>query len=379
MLNRFQLSVMDRYIMAEILPPFLFGMGMFSSLGIAVGILFDLIRKITELGLPVEVALQVALLSVPQFILYAFPMSMLLATLMAYGQLSGNSELIAMRSVGVSVYRLVIPAIILSLIISGITFIFNDYIVPTANYQAAISLETALEGEQRTFQQNNIMYPEYTSITDENGNRRKVLSRLFYAETFDGKNMKNLTVLDRSQNQLEQIITAQSASWNIRENKWDFFNGIMYLLGNDGSFRNVMRFDHQKLQLPKAPLDLANRVRDNTEMSIAQSKQQLELYRLANDEKAARKLEVRIQQKIALPFACLVFGLVGAALGTRPQNANRATSFGISVLIIFSYYTLYTITGQMGVSGTLPPLVAAWITNVLGLGIGGFLLTRSAS
>ncbi|NEO26817.1 MAG: YjgP/YjgQ family permease [Kamptonema sp. SIO4C4] len=365
--------------MAEILPPFLFGMGMFSSLGIAVGVLFDLVRKITELGLSVDVAVHVALLSVPQFVLYAFPMSMLLATLMAYGQLSGNSELIALRSVGVSVYRLALPAIALSLLVSGITFVFNDYIVPTANYRAAIALEKALEDGNPNLEQNNIFYPEYTNVTNEDGRTRRVLSRLFYAETFDGERMQSLTVIDRSQNQLEQIITAKSAAWNVSENKWDFFNGIMYLLGSDGSFRNIMRFDHQKLQLPKAPLDLASRVRDNTEMSIVQAREQLELYRLANDEKAARKLEVRIQQKISLPFACLVFGLVGAALGTRPQNANRATSFGISVLIIFSYYTLYTITGQMGVSGTLSPFIAAWITNLFGLGVGGLLLMRSAS
>ena len=105
------ISVMDRYIVSEVIPPFLFGMGMFSALGIAVGILFDLVRRVTEYGLPNSIAFKVAIFSVPQFVLYSFPMSMLLAALMAYGQLSSDSEIVAMRSVGASIYRIVAPAL----------------------------------------------------------------------------------------------------------------------------------------------------------------------------------------------------------------------------------------------------------------------------
>ncbi|MEM9540194.1 MAG: LptF/LptG family permease [Cyanobacteria bacterium P01_E01_bin.42] len=373
------ISVMDRYIIGEIVPPFLFGMGMFSALGIAVGILFDLVRRVTEYGLPNSIAFKVAIFSIPQFILYSFPMSMLLAALMAYGQLSSDSEIVAMRSVGASIYRIVAPALALSLVVTGITFIFNDWIVPSANYEAAITLEKALNQDQPLFQDRNILYPEYETVRDDYGNPQKILKRLFYAERFDGQQMQGLTVLERAEGTVNQILTSETAEWNFSDNKWDFFNGIMYFLTPDGSIDNLLRFKRQQVQLPRAPLDLASRIRDNTELSIAQARSQMKFFREAGDDRAVRKLRVRIQQKISLPFACFVFGLVGAALGVLPRNTSKATSFGLSVIIIFCYYTLFTVTGQMGVLGSLPPLLAAWFANAIGLAVGGILLLRSAS
>src|SRR6476469_761874 len=98
-------SVMDRYIAAELIMPFLFGVCLFSSVVLSVGVLFDLMRKVTESGLLMTVALKVLLLKLPQLVLYAFPMSTLLAALMTYSRLSSDSELIALRSCGVSIYR----------------------------------------------------------------------------------------------------------------------------------------------------------------------------------------------------------------------------------------------------------------------------------
>jgi lipopolysaccharide export system permease protein len=371
-------SVMDRYIATELTLPFLFGMGLFTSLGISIGMLFDLIRKVTESGLLLEVALKVMLLKMPEFIVLAFPMATLLATLMAYSRLSSDSELIALRSIGVSVYRLVLPGIILCLLITVLTFFFKDFIAPAANYQASITIEEALKQETPNFKERNIIYPEYKKIDQPDGNQQTVLVRLFYAEEFDGQHMKQLTILDRSQKDVNQIVTSQSATWNIAKNTWDFFNGTIYLIAPDGSYRNIVRFEHQQLALPRAPLDLAKRGRDYEEMSIFQAQEYLDVLKLNGSDKKIRKLKVRIQEKIAFPFVCLVFGLVGAALGLRPQNTSKATSFGICVGLIFSYYLLSFITSSMGIWGVLSPVMAAWLPNLLGLGAGGLLLAKSS-
>ncbi|MCW6035225.1 LptF/LptG family permease [Spirulina subsalsa FACHB-351] len=375
----FRLSLLDRYLIGELLPPFLFGVGLFSSLGVAVGTVFDLVRQVTEYGLLLDVAIKVLLLKVPEFAAYALPVSLLLTTLMTYSRLSGDSELIALRSVGISTYRLVVPTLIMSVAVTGLTFLFNELVVPAANYQAALTLERALNQEQPKFQENNIFYPEYTQIQDENGRSRPILSRLFYAEQFDGKNMKRLTVLDRTQDGVSQIVTSESASWNFRENKWDFVDGVIYLISSDGSFRNILRFDRQMLQLPRTPLDLAQRARGNQEMNIAQARERLEILKVSGDEAELRKLKVRIQQKYAFPFVCIVFALLGAALGNQPQQTSRATSFGISVVVVFSYYLLFFVTGAMGLVGIFSPFFAAWLANMFGIVVGGLLLFRSAN
>ncbi len=372
------LSAMDRYVATELILPFLFGMGLFTSLVMSIGTLFDLVRKVTESGLLLAIAVKVLLLKMPAFIAFAFPMSMLLATLMAYSRLSSDSELIALRSIGVSIYRLVLPAIILSLLVTGLTFFFNDLVAPAANYQASITIEKALDKAKPSFKERNIVYPEYNQVKQADGAKQTVLTRLFYAEEFDGEQMQGLTILDRSQKGVNQIVTSQSATWNIAENTWDFFNGTIYLIAPDGSYRNIVRFEHQKLALPRAPLDLTERGRDSGEMSIFQAQEYLKIVRLSGNEKKIRKLKVRIQEKMAFPFVCLVFGLVGAALGLRPKNTNRATSFGICVVLIFSYYLLSFITSSMGIWGVLSPFMAAWLPNFFGLGVGGLLLVQSS-
>jgi lipopolysaccharide export system permease protein len=373
-------STMDRYITSELLPPFLFGVGAFSSIGVTIHAAFELVRKIVESGLPVGVAIQVFLLNMPQFIVLSFPMSTLLATLMTYSRLSGESELIALRGCGVSVYRMVLTAVMLSLVVTGLTFIFNEQIAPAATYQATLTLEQAVRSDKPSVKRENIVYPEYRTNKKEDGSKEKILARLFYADRFDGKRMNGLTIIDRSQAGINQIVVANSGEWNVKENIWDFYDGTIYFVAPDSSYRNILKFKHQQLKLPRTPLTLAERSRDYTEMNIAEALDQLELERLAGDEPKIRKLQVRIQQKIALPFVCVVFGLVGAAMGTRPQRsgAGRGTSFGVSVIVIFSYYLFQFITGALAQANVLSPFLGAWMPNLLGLVIGIFLLVQVA-
>ncbi|MDE5117322.1 MAG: LptF/LptG family permease, partial [Trichodesmium sp. St2_bin2_1] len=323
------------------------------------------------------IAIQVFLLKMPEFIGLAFPMAMILATLMVYSQMSSHSEIVALRSCGINVYRMVIPAVILSLMVTTLSFALNEVIVPSANYQSSLILEKTLEQENPPLKAKNIFYPEFGKVKQPDGSQDDTLTRLFYAEKFDGKYMQGVTILDRSQYGVDQIVSSESATWNSAENIWDLFNGTIYLVSPDGSYRNIVKFDHKKLKLSTAPLDLAGKRRTYKQMNISQSYKYLELMRVSGNYRKVVKTQVRIQQKFALPFVCLVMGLVGAALGIRPQrNANRGTSFGISVIIIFAYYLLSFITGAMGQKEVLTPFLAGWLPNFLGLGIAVFLLAK---
>lgn len=375
-----RVSVLDRYLLQELIGPFLFGVGLFSSVGVTVGTVFELVRKVTESGLPIDIAIRYFLLKMPDFIVLAFPMSMILATLMAYSRLSSDSELIALRSCGIGIYRLVVPAILLSFFVTGLTFTFNEIIVPNANYQASQILNEALNREQLPFREQNIFYPEYRDVEQLDGSKDKILVRLFYAEQFDGEKMKGLTILDRSQAGLKQIVSAESAVWNPQNDEWDFYQGTAYVVSSDGSFRNIVRFDHKQLKLPRTPLDLAGKGRDYGEMNIAQAEEYLQTIKLSGDDQKIRKLKVRIQQKYALPFVCVVFGLIGAALGTKPKNRSggKATSFGISVVVIFTYYLFAHILSGMGINGIVTPYMSAWLPTFVGLGVGMLFLMRAS-
>jgi lipopolysaccharide export system permease protein len=377
-ISLFSFSIMDRYLVIQLLPPFLFGVGAFTSVVLAIDSLFELLRKVVESGLPINIALEIFLLKLPYVMVYSFPMSTLLATLMTYSRLSSESELIALRGCGVSVYRMVLTAVVLSFAVTIMTYIFNEQIAPAANYRATITLQKALNSDQPSFKQENIYYPEYQEIKAADGSKNKILSRLFYADQFDGKEMKGLTIIDRSRGGVSQIVISESAKWNSQKQVWDFYNGTIYLVAADRSYRNILRFEHQQLQLPRTPLTLAESSRDYGEMNISQALEQLEIERLGGNEPKIRKLQVRIQQKIAFPFICVIFGLVGSAMGSIPQRTGRGTSFGISVIVIFTYYLLLSVSGALAQAGILSPFIGAWLPNIFGLGLSLFLLVRVA-
>ncbi|HTL90024.1 MAG TPA: LptF/LptG family permease, partial [Leptolyngbya sp.] len=196
---RSPISVLDRYITWQLLGPFVFGVAAFSSILLSVGALFDLIRQMTEAGLALSIAGRILILRMPEFIALSFPMATLLSALMVYSRLSSDSELIALRSAGISVYRLVAPAIVLSLVVSVLTFGFNEAIVPAAKYQATTTLAQALKQDKPKFDQKNIVFQQYRDAKQSDGGSQQTLERIFYAQRFDGKQMKGLTVLDFSQ------------------------------------------------------------------------------------------------------------------------------------------------------------------------------------
>lgn len=360
------LPIMDSYILQELGPPFLFGVGTFASVGLSVGALSDLVQQVAESGVPLMISLQIFLLQIPYFVSLAFPMAVLLSTMMAYSRLSGDSEIVALRGCGVSLYRLALPAIAFGLLISGLTFAFNQVLVPATKYQAAAILTQALNQEQPQLQNRDIFYQEFGEDDQ--------LKRLFYAQQFDGRRMNGLTILDFSQTPLSQVVTAESAVRNPAQNTWSFFNGTIYLVAPDGSSRNIVRFEKHQLQLPRTPLDLVSANPSSLEMNIPQVSQRLQQARQQEDAKEVRKLEMRIQQKYSLPLMAVVFGIVGTSLGVRPRRASNATGFGLSVLIIFGHYLLSFVTDALGQGGFLSPVTAAWFPTVLGFIVGGWLL-----
>ncbi|MEB3309866.1 MAG: LptF/LptG family permease [Snowella sp.] len=368
------LSVMDRYLIAQLIPPFFFSVGLVATLGVAIGYLSDLANKIVDKHLPLIQAVEILLLKVPEFVAYSLPVSVMLATLLTYGRLSSDSELIALRGCGISLYRIVAPAVLLSFLATGITFLISEFVVPAANYQATSILVDSIQEEHRFWQNKDIFYPEFEEVQLTNGQKERRLKSLVYAEEFDGKKMKDLTVLRWTGNSLNQIVLSDNATWNNQTQQWDFFNGSIYQLSADASLGNSTSFKKTKIGLPKAAFDFARQGRDPYEMNISEAQQYMKILRLIGDTKKLTFFAVRTEQKIAFPFVCVVFGLVGSALGSRPHQVSRATSFGLCVAIIFIYYLLAFFLGSLGMIEILTPTLAAWLPNIIGLGIGGWLI-----
>ncbi len=377
-LGGWSISLMDRYITSQLISPLLFSVGLVSVLGVAIGYLSDLADKVVDANLPLIQASEILLLKVPEFTAYALPISVMLSTLLTYGRLSNDSELIALRGCGVSLYRLIVPALVVSLMVTGVTFVVSELVVPAANYRATGILVKYLQEEHPFWQNKDIFYPDYEQVELPNGKTEKRLKHLFFAEKFDGQHLQTLTVLEWFEERLNRIVVSDSATWNKQEETWDFFNGTIYQLAPDASYKESYPFEHRQLPLTKAAFEFALQGRDPYEMNIIQARQYMKILKMMGDDKKLRTFRVRIQQKLAFPFICVVFGVIGSALGSAPQQMSRATGFGLSVVIIFSYYLLGFLIGSLGLMGLISPVLAGWLPNILGLAMGGWCLYRFA-
>jgi len=373
-----RIPLLDRWLIGELLSPLLFAIAAFTVVSLSVGVMFELVRQIVESGLPVAIAVQVLLLRLPSFLVISFAMATLMATLLAYSRLSANSELTALRSVGVTATRMIVPALIVALLMSGLTFVFNDVVVPRANRSAEITLRRALGKAIATEKGSNIVYSRFGRIQDPDGSSSKGLAQLFYARQFKDGVMSGVTVLDFTRAGFTQMLVADRAVWNERQAKWQFFDGQILTLTPSGSTTSA-DFDQYLYPLSAAPIRIAQLPKDANNMTVAEALRARELLEQAGDIKEARRLQVRIQEKFTLPMACLVFGLIGASLGAKPNSrTSRSQGFGISVVLILVYYVLSFSFSSLGVKGTLPPLLAAWSPVLISLAGGGFLLRQAS-
>jgi len=374
-----RLPLLDRWLSGELMGPLLFGIAAFTAVSLSVGVVFELVRRVAESGLPLLAAVQVLLLRLPGFLVLAFPMATLMATLLAYSRLSGSSELTALRSVGVSTRRMVMAAMVMALVMSLLTFVFNDVIVPRANLAATNTLERALGRAITSENGSDILYSRFGRLKLAQGEADRALTHIFYSRRFSRGEMQDVTLIDFSRFGQRQMLMAEKGQWNDAKAMWEFSHGRIINLDERSGTTTSARFDRYFYPLSRDPQEVASLPTDASVMTVGQARRAERLLREANNLKESRRLRVRIQEKFALPTICLVFGLIGSSLGVRPHSrTSRSQGFGISVLLIFGYYLMSFIFSSLGITGALPPLLAAWIPVLIGLTAGGWLL-RSAS
>ena len=373
------LPLLYRWLLQEQLGPLLFGIAAFTAVSLSVGAVFELVRRVAESGLPVLAAVKVLLLQLPSFLVLSFPMATLMATLLAYSRLSGSSELTALRSVGVSTRRMVLPAMALALVMTLLTFVFNDAIVPRANLEARNNLERALGKAIATEQSDNALYSRFSDAKLPNGDSVKVLSHIFFARKFIKGVMFDVTLLDFTRDGYRQMLTALIGKWSEDKGMWEFTNGRITNIDIATGTTTSASFDRYLYPFTRDPIEVAQLPTDASTMTVGQALTAERLLLEANNTKEARRLRVRIQEKFAFPAICLVFGLIGSSLGVRPNSrTSRSQGFGISVLLIFGYYLMSFIFSSLGITGTLMPFLAAWLPVFIGLA-GGLWLLHQAS
>ena len=376
-----RVPILDRWILGQLIPPLFFSIAAFTVVSLSVGVLFDLIRKMVEYGLPITLAIRILLLKLPGFLVISFPMSVLLSTLLAYGKLSSNSELLALKSLGINKYRILIPALVLSIFMTGLTFYFNNSLVPRTNKSAESLMRTGLDKSVVIEQGHDIFFRGYSAFTDLNTNlstkRNNYLTQIFFSRLVENNVMKNVTLIDFSKEGYKQILSAKKGIYEESKSAWIFSDGRLISLDEYGNITSI-GFTKYTYPLGDGPLKISKIPKDANEMTVKQAIEAKNLYLQSGNIREARKMSVRIQEKFTFPFACIVFALIGSSLGSKSNlRSSRSQGFGLSVILILVYYVLSFVSSAFGVKGILSPFLSAWLPIIISLSGGIYLLKRS--
>lgn len=302
----------------------------------------------------------------PYILVLVLPIAMLLSSLFSLGLLSRQNELLALKSSGVSLYRILIPLLGFALVISLLVMAAGNYLIPYTNQ---ISLKIHSREIEKKASLGEVIYNDMYVQTE---NQQVLYLNHYNAQTRTGEGVLFQTFKD---GQMKEEIRADKIVWG--GDGWIFLKGSQRIF-SDSSLapEKYVPFDRVlRLDLKLKPQALTKEQKLPEEMSYQELKNYVLLKQRTGQDVAAEKTDLYL--KIAFPLANLVIVLFGCTLATSPRRSGLALSFAISLAICFVYYTFLRIGQSFGYSHKFSPLLGAWISNLVFGAIGMFLLIRA--
>ena len=361
------LRILDKYILREVILSFIFGICAFSAVFIGSGTLFKIARYITDYGASFSSVVKIFVYGLPSIIIWTFPMSMLLSTLLTFGRLSSSSEITAMKSCGVSFARISAPAIFLGFIVSVCAILFNEHVVPWANSASNDVFYYEIEGNTEMKSQDHIIVKEIVGDKIQ----RLVYAREYRAsdETLQGVTMQEFN----EEGKVSHVENANFAEW--RNDVWVMHEGMIYDISEDERTHS-MRFDRQILPVKASPRQIVREQKKPEELTMRELRTQIRI--MKTQYVNTSKLETELYQRVTVPMASLIFALIGVPLGLQPTRNSSSMGFALSVVIIFIYYSVMTLSNALARGEVLDPMFAVWIPNIIGLIAGVYLIKRAS-
>jgi lipopolysaccharide export system permease protein len=357
------------YIQKEIASIFFIGLMTFTVI-----LLMDKILKLIELivtrGADLPQILMLLLFISPSFLIFTIPMAFLLATLLSFGRLSGDSEITAFKASGISLYQLYFPVLLFSIGAYLLTTFLVIYGLPWGNrgFKATLYLmaqsKADIEIKERVF---NDVFDGFVLYVDK--------------VPIQGKKMEGILIHDDRDKEKITTIFAREGFLNSNPKSQEIvlrlLNGDLHRFEPKMNIYQKMQFDTYdiRLELDKTLVSMGKKLKDH-EMSIEDIREKMERRRSLGQDITSQ--EVEIHKRYAIPFSCLVFGLLGVPLGIQPRRSGRSYGFVLSLLILLAYYVSLTASEILAMKKTIPPFLAGWSPNLLFGALGVYLLIRAA-
>ncbi len=363
--------IIYRYIFLELIPPFLVSLIFFTFIFLMTKIL-----EITNLIVNYRISLFDVLLmltySMPFFMQFIIPMSIMMSVLLTFLRLSNDNEIVALKSGGVSLYGLLPPVLAFCLMGHLMTSFMAIYGLP----EGRMALK---ELAVRVIASNmNIGLKERTFNDQLDG-------VVLYVNKFDVKSKMLIDVFieDGRNEQIVSTVVAPKARLISDPDNFRFhfrlFNGSISQVDLEKRSAHVVRFDTYDLTIaPQKPIITPQGgPKDEEEMSIPELRQYVREATRKDDRYYLALME--FHKKFSTPAACFALGILALPLGIQSKSAKRSFGIGLGLVFFLLYYMLLSAGWVFGEAGVYPPLIGMWVPNIVMGGIGIFLLIQTAN
>ena len=334
---------------------------MFTTLLIA-GTYLNRIADYIVQGVPVSRIGEIFVLLLPAVLVKTFAMSSLLASLLAFGRLSGDSEIVALRAGGASLWRILVPVALFATVVAGTAFYMNESLVPNAA-KRSVAIATELSRQIKSKGAAPIVQPQYDG---------EKLTMMIAATDFSlaERALRNVTLtLYDEDGRPTYYVFAPKMTFESRQD-WRVegggvitsIDGSVYTTFAEAWPTNVPAFSTTPEEIA------AQRETDPDFSSMAELGRTIERMRRERtiSEPEIRRREYWYWSKIALPLAALMFGTLGAGLGIRSARTGTATGFALAIGILFGYLTITNFMNVWAKGGIFPPWLASFTPIVIG-------------
>ncbi|HOJ78398.1 MAG TPA: LptF/LptG family permease [Bacillota bacterium] len=354
------MKILNKYTFREIIGPFFFGLFAFTSMFMGF-ILIDLMRQTEQLSFSMINILYLVALRFPEYVMQASPIAVLLAVLLGLGNLTGHSETIAMRAGGMSYYQLALPVIVLGLVISISGTLMNEYVVPQA-----LRTYTKMKGEVFRNQKSSEIYNFSYDFKDHNNKMKKRIYAVKFIPHL--QEMHQVTIEEFEEGVLNRIILTSTMYWD--GSGWYFRNGNIFQLNSDNFVPIKVEEGYMKYDLDVTPKEIKSLNDEPDRQSISELYNYIKKFH-PTPSKERRQLLVELHMKFSVPFASLIFAVLGTPLALRPQRRSNAAGFGLCIIFILLWYVLMAVGNYLSLNhDILPPLIGAWLPNIVLAGYG---------
>jgi len=363
--------ILDEYVVREFLNTFLLVLSGFVLL-MLVFTFFDLVGDILRNRIPLTTVGAYLVNLTPDMLYQIAPLAVLIAALVTFGVLNRNSEIIAIKATGISLYRLVIPIVTISAILAISLFLFDQYYLPQANRRQE-ALRNTIKGRPPQ----TVTHPEHNWIFGQPHPGEP--GRIFYYQFFDPdrKEFANLSVFefDPSTFSLTRRIFASRVFRDTDSGNWRFENGwVRDMSGAETvAFREFRQTTFSEIH--EDPGYFTKENLQSQEMNFGQLDDYIRDLRQSGFD--TMRLRVALWHKLAYPLIAVVMAVLAIPFALSMGRRGSLTAVAVAIGVALAYFVVNGTFEAMGNVNYLPAALAAWSSDILFALVGGYLLLRT--